>query len=85
MTNVETSTKKEQANGSVTDTQKTIENHKKAAKHHEEAAKHHHEAAKHREAGNHEKANTSTLKAHGHHAIAGSAQRSNLKQHALSN
>jgi len=47
-----------------------VENHKKAAHHHEEAAKHHHEAAKHHEAGNHEKATQSTVKAHGHNAIA---------------
>ncbi len=66
-------------------TKKQLKTTKKAAKHHEEAAKHHLEAAKHREAGNHEKANTSTLKAHGHHYIAASAQRANLKQQALNN
>jgi hypothetical protein len=59
--------------------------HKTAAKHHEEAAKHHHEAAKHHEAGNHEKAAVSTVKAHGHCVLAKEAQEANSKYHALKN
>jgi len=59
-----------------------IENHKKAATHLEEAAKHHHDAAKHHEAGNHEKAHHSTIKAHGHCEHAVEAQKEIIKHHA---
>jgi len=61
---------------------KIIDNHKKIAKHCEEAAKHHHEAAKHHEAGEHDKAHQSTLKAHGHLAHAAEIQKEILKEHA---
>lgn len=60
----------------------STESHKKAAEHHEAAAKLHHEAIKHHEAGNHEKAFESTIKAHAHHAHAGEHQIMDLKQHA---
>lgn len=83
MTTTTTPIKKEQTNGSSTENHKGIENHRKAAKHHEEAAKHHHDAAKHHEAGNHDKACDSTLKAQGHHCCASELQRENVKQHAL--
>jgi len=63
-------------------TMKHIENHKKAAKHLEEAAKHHHDAAKLHEAGNHEKAHHSTLKAHGETAHAMDVQKEILKEHS---
>ena len=53
----------------------TVLLHKKAANHFDEAAKHHTEAAKHVEAGNHEKAEESTVKAHGHHSLAAVAQK----------
>lgn len=49
---------------------KTIANHNNAAKHHESAAKEHREAAKNHEAGNHDKAFESTVKAHGHNCLA---------------
>lgn len=62
---------------------KNIESHKKAASHLEEAAKHHHEAAKHHEAGNHEKGHHSTIKAHGHTALAKEAQNDLLKNHTV--
>jgi len=62
-------------------TMKNIENHKTAAKHHEEAAKNHHEAIKHIEAGHHEKAADSTVKAHGHATMASESQREVLKNH----
>jgi hypothetical protein len=62
---------------------KGIENHKTAAKHHEEAAKHHHEAAKHHDEGHHDKAAQSTVKANGHHTLAGEAQKEDVKHHAL--
>lgn len=58
------------------------ENHKIAAKHHEEAAKHHHEAAKHHDANNHEKACESTLKANGHHSLAGEINKDIYRHHA---
>ena len=60
---------------SPADNEKDIENHKKAAKHSEEAAKHH-------EAGEHEKAAQSTVKAHGHHALAAESQKEDVKNHA---
>ncbi len=60
-----------------------VENHKTAAKHHDEASKHHIEAANHREAGDHVKANASTLKAQGHSAIANDHHTEITKQQAL--
>ena len=75
--------KAEQTNITPADNQKGIENHKKAAKNLEEAAKHHLEAAKHHEAGDHEKAAVSTIKAQGHQSIANEAQRSDAKNHAM--
>jgi len=53
----------------------STENHKKAAKHHEDAAKHHNDAAKHHEAGNHNKAAESTVKANRSHNMAHECQR----------
>ena len=76
--------KKEQTSGTPTaaDNQKGIDNHKDAAKHHVEAAKHHTDAAKHHEDGNHDKAAASTVKAHGHHALATDHLHADSKQHA---
>ncbi len=56
-----------------------IDNHKKAAVHHEAAAKNHNDAAKFREEDNDEKADESTVKAHGHHAMANHHQRQAVK------
>lgn len=56
-----------------------IDNHKKAAVHHEAAAKNHNDAAKFREEGDDEKAEESTVKAHGHHALANQHQRQAVK------
>ena len=66
------------------DNQKGIENHKKAAAHLDKAAEHHIEAANHHEAGNHDKAAASTLKAHGHVAHAQEAQNEDVKTRCLS-
>jgi len=85
MTNVAEPVKKEGANGSSAENHKGVENHKKAAMHHQEAAKHHLEAAKHHEAGNHEKAHASAIKAHGHGCCANDAQKEDVKHHALNN
>ena len=82
MSNQETATKVEKTTIAPADNQKGIENHKTAAKHLEEAAKHHHEAVKHHEDGNHEKAAESTVKAHGHTAMANDAQNENAKHHS---
>lgn len=60
-----------------------IEKHKKAATHLEEAAKHHHEAAKHHEAGDHDKAHHSTVKANGHSAHAAEMDKEILKHHVI--
>ena len=83
MTNITSTIKKEQSNGSSAEIQKGIENHKKAATHFEAAAKHHNDAAKHHEAGNHEKASESTVKAHGQHCLANECQKEDIKQHAM--
>ena len=83
MTTTATPVKKEQSNGSSPENQKGIKNHKTAAKHHQEAAKHHLDAAKHHEAGDHDKAFESTIKAHGHHCSANDAQREDVKHHAM--
>jgi hypothetical protein len=83
MANMVTPMKKETSNGASLDVQKGIENHRKAAKHLEEAARHHNDAAKHHEAGNHDKACASTVKAHGHSCLAAEHQREDIKQHAL--
>jgi hypothetical protein len=74
--------KAEKTTISPAENQKGIENHKTAAKHHEEAAKHHIEAAKQHEAGNHEKAAESTVKAQGHSSLANDAQKEDVKHHA---
>jgi hypothetical protein len=62
---------------------KGIDNHRKAAKHHEEAARYHLEAARYHEKGNHEKAYECSLKAQGHHYMAGSVQQQDMIDHAL--
>ncbi len=58
-----------------------IEKHQKAAQHFEEAAKNHYEAARYYEAGDHNKAYHSTLKAFGHCTLAGDAQKENLNEY----
>jgi hypothetical protein len=60
----------------------TIANHKLAATHHNEAAKQHLEAAKHHEAGNHDKASVSSVKANGHAIHANDAHKEDAKLHA---
>lgn len=70
---------------SPADNQKGIENHKKAATHLKAAAESHLEAAKQHEAGNHDKAATSTVIAHGHVALANEAQKEDAKLHASKN
>ncbi|MEO6883912.1 MAG: hypothetical protein ABI199_07795 [Bacteroidia bacterium] len=78
MGTTKTSGEEKQSNSSSAEKQQKIENHKKAAKCHEEAAKHHHEAIRYHEAGEHDKANESTLKAHAYHSIAGEVEREGL-------
>ncbi len=82
MANVETP-KKEKTTIPTAENKKGIENHNKIATHLETAAKLHKEAAKHHEAGNHELAAESTLKAHGHTAVANEHQKEDVKHHAL--
>ena len=65
-------------NNGTTETTKGTENHVTAANHLENAAKHH-------ENGDHEKAALSTIKAHGHVAVATDAQRKDAKEHAENN
>lgn len=82
MTSTTAPIKKEETAAHATDATKTVENHKTAAAHHTEAAKHHTEAVKHHEDGNHAKAAESTVKAHGHAAIAHESQMADVKHHA---
>ncbi|HXB40754.1 MAG TPA: hypothetical protein VNZ49_09445 [Bacteroidia bacterium] len=83
MTNTATPIRKEHSNAPIAENHKGIENHKQTAKHLEEAAKHHLDAAKHHEAGNHEKASASTIKAHGQNCLANELQREDAKHHAI--
>ena len=85
MSNVETPIKKEQSNGSSSENQKGIDNHKKAATHFEAAAKSHREAAKHHEDGNHEKADKSTVTAEEQKKLAWEAHKEVVKQPSLKN
>jgi hypothetical protein len=85
MSTIATPIKKEVPEITATENKKRIENHKKAANHLETAAERHLEAAKHCEAGNHDKACASTLKAHGHMALARETQKEDLKNHAAVN
>ncbi len=78
-----TKNKVEKPNTPHTEHQVGIENHQEAARHHEQAAKHHHDAAHYHQEGNHEKANESTIKAQGHHYLAGKAQKKDITYHAL--
>ncbi len=82
MTNTTTPIKK-QSPVTAEDNKKGIENHKKAASHFEAAAQHHQDAAKHHEAGNHEKASESTIKAHGQQCLANECQKEDAKHHAM--
>jgi hypothetical protein len=83
MTTIVTPVKAEQPKDAAAENQKGIEYHKQAAMHHEEAAKHHLDAAKQHEAGNHDKACESTVKANGHSCLATEHQQADLKAHAL--
>ena len=83
MSNSFSPTQKENSTTPNAETKKGIENHIQAAKHLEEASKFHLEAAKHHEAGNHEKAAASTIKAQGHTCLANENQKEDAKHHAL--
>jgi hypothetical protein len=68
---------------SAANTQKIVDTHKAAGMHHEQASKHHFDAAKHMETGNPSKAAESTVKAHGHSALANDHQKDIVKEHAV--
>ncbi len=85
MTTTATPIKKEQSTIPTAENKKGIENHKKTATHLKAASEHHLDAAKHHEEGNHEKAAESTVKAHGHVALANEAQKEDAKNHAIVN
>jgi hypothetical protein len=78
-----TTLSKEGSKNSSAENLKGIENHKAAAKHFAEASKHHLDAAKHHEAGMHDKACESAVKAHGHHVLGSEHQKEDAKHHAL--
>lgn len=85
MSTTATPIKKEVPEITASENKKRIENHKKTATHLEKAVEHHLDAAKHCEAGNHDKACASTLKAHGHVAHAKEVQKEDVKNHAAVN
>ena len=81
---IELPKKKKHSNGSPKNgNHAAIKYHESAAHYHEKAAKHHLDAATHHKTGNHKKASESTVKALGHHCLAGEAQREDLKYHAV--
>jgi hypothetical protein len=71
-----------ESKGSSKENLKQSEIHKEAAKNHQEAAKNHLDAAKFHEAGEHEKASSSTVKAHGFASLASDASREDAQNHA---
>ena len=71
------------SSGSSSENQKGIDLHKQAAKHHQEAAKNHLDAAKFHEAGDHDKAAKSTVKAQGSASLANDASREDAQSHAV--
>lgn len=85
MTNSAVQGKTENAKFSSDESSKGIESHKKAASHHEASAKHHLDAAKHHEAGEHDKAAVSTIKAYGEEILAHEATKHDAKHHATQN
>ena len=60
-----------------------IKNHRKAAKHLLAASKFYFEAASHHEEGNHQKAEQSTIAAHGQVTLSNKAQKAGIKHHAI--
>ena len=83
MSTTTTTTKTEVKKVTPEENKKNVENHKKIATHLESAAKLHVEAANYHEKENHDKAAQSTIKAHGHTALALEAQKEDVKKHAL--
>jgi hypothetical protein len=74
---------KVESKGSSKENLKQSEIHKEAAKNHQEAAKNHLDAAKFHEAGEHEKASSSTVKAQGFASLASVAAREDAENHAI--
>jgi hypothetical protein len=74
---------KGESRGSSGENQQRVDIHKQAAKHHQDAAKNHLDAAKFHEAGDHEKAAVSTVKAQGSASLASDASRENAQSHAI--
>ncbi|WP_111707638.1 hypothetical protein [Lutibacter citreus] len=60
-----------------------IKKHRKAAKHLQAASKFHLEAASHYEEGNHQKAEKSTIAAHGQVTLSNKAQKTGIKQQGI--
>ena len=75
--------KDEKENPSREEILKNIRDNVKAASHHEEAAKHHRDAVIHLEAGDHEQALESVIKAQEHQAKANEFHKELLRIHYL--
>ena len=83
MKNAETNIKRQKSSDPIDKNLKRIKNHRKAAKHLQASSKFHLEAATHYEEGNHQKAEQSTIAAHGQVTLSNKAQKAGIKQHAL--
>ena len=85
MTNSAVQAKTDNVKLTPDESNKSIENHKQAALHLQAAAKHHLDAVKHHEEGEHDKAATSSIKAHGEHILANESTKRDAKYHATKN
>lgn len=81
MSTKETKGKTKKSSNSAT--KEGIKNHKTAATHLKAAAKSHLSAAKHHKNGNDEKAEKSTIKAHGHVSLANEVQKTIVAKNAV--
>lgn len=83
MINDETNINRKKSIDTTDKNQIRIKNHRKAANHLQMASKFHFEAAIHHEEGYHQKAEQSTIAAHGQVTLSNKAQKAGIKQHAI--
>ena len=83
MKNAESKIQNQKFIDSIDKNLKRIKNHRKAAKHLQASSKFHLEAATHYEEGNHQKAEQSTIAAHGQVTLSNKAQMAGIKQYAI--
>ncbi|MGM5470330.1 hypothetical protein ACS386_08630 [Flavobacteriaceae bacterium LMO-SS05] len=83
MKNAETNIKKQISSVSIDKNLKRIKNHRKAAKHLQAASKFHLQAATQYEEGHHQKAEQSTIAAHGQVSLSNKAQKAGIEHQAI--